>query len=375
MSDPPRPDSEDADAAVAGGGAAKPAPVDLGELPADSLAAVALDGEFAPPPSAVGPAPASEPTPPPSPELPEATQDSSPDAIAALRARPSYVFFGVLAALSLILDIGSKAWAEVELSKRTLDSPSIVMVPDHLMFTLAYNRGGAWGLLHDASENVRRPFFLAVSVLAIAFIVSLYSRLAPGQRALKWGLPMVLGGALGNLSDRIIRSSVVDFIDYRANWIEAMNRGIARVSKGWAITDHWPTFNVADIFICIGVGLMAVDMITSRRKPEKKLAAVIDAPASPAAEAPVDVAAAEGGAPGEAPPVDAAAAEAGAPGEAPAVVEPGDAAASSATNDSQAAGADAAADASAGDLEPGEGEAGAEETATTAEREESEAPA
>jgi signal peptidase II len=44
-----------------------------------------------------------------------------------------------------------------------------------------------------------------------------------------------------------------------------MNGLIARVYRGWAITDHWPTFNVADISICIGVGLMAVDMFTSKR--------------------------------------------------------------------------------------------------------------
>jgi signal peptidase II len=180
--------------------------------------------------------------------------------------RPSFVFFGVLAAVALILDVSSKAWAELALTRRSVLSPSITLVHDHLHLTLAYNKGGAWGLLQTASEQVRRPFFLLVSVLAIAFIVSLYGRLLPGQRALKWGLPLVLGGALGNLSDRITRSSVVDFIDYRAKWIESMNSAIAHSVPTWAVTDHWPTFNVADIAICIGVGLMAVDMFTSRRR-------------------------------------------------------------------------------------------------------------
>jgi signal peptidase II len=152
------------------------------------------------------------------------------------------------------------------LSRRTLLDPSIVLVRDHLQLTLAYNKGGAWGLLQTASEEVRKPFFLFVSVLAIGFIVSLYGRLLPGQRALKWGLPLVLGGALGNLSDRITRSSVVDFIDYRADWIQSMNGFIAKYASNWSITDHWPTFNVADIAICIGVGLMGVDMFTSRRR-------------------------------------------------------------------------------------------------------------
>ena len=179
--------------------------------------------------------------------------------------RPTFLFLGVVAAISLLADVTSKAWAEIVLSRRTLVDPAIVLIPDHLSFTLARNRGGAWGLLENASEMVRRPFFLLVSGLAIAFIVSLYGRLGSGQRALKWGLPLVLGGALGNLSDRIIRSSVIDFIDFRANWVESMNRAIFKVVHGWGVTDHWPTFNVADVSICVGVGLMALDMFVSKR--------------------------------------------------------------------------------------------------------------
>lgn len=184
---------------------------------------------------------------------------------AAVTQRPRFMFFGTVAAISLLLDITTKAWAEITLTARPAHEPSIIVLPEHLTFTLAYNKGGAWGLLQDSSEMVRLPFFLAVSVLAILFIVSLYGKLVPGQVALKWGLPLVLGGALGNLSDRITRSSVIDFIDYRAEWVLSMNQAIAKVAKGWALTDHWPTFNVADISICIGVGLMAVDMFTSRR--------------------------------------------------------------------------------------------------------------
>ena len=185
-------------------------------------------------------------------------------------ARPSFLFFGVVAAVSLVADVTSKAWAEMVLSKRTLLDPAIVLIKDHLSLTLAYNKGGAWGLLQNSSEVVRRPFFLLVSGLAIAFIVSLYGRLVVGQRALKWGLPLVLGGALGNLSDRIVRSSVIDFIDFRADWIESMNHGIGKLAHGWGITDHWPTFNVADVSICVGVGLMALDMFLSKRGTEAR---------------------------------------------------------------------------------------------------------
>jgi signal peptidase II len=180
-------------------------------------------------------------------------------------ARPTFRFFGIVAAVSLVLDVSTKAWAEITLMQQNALPRTIELVKEHLAFTLAYNPGGAWGLFQHHSEYVRRPFFLLVSLLAIAFIINLYGRLTPGQRALKWGLPLVLGGALGNLSDRIVRSNVIDFIDYQANWIEQMNRMVAKVVKGWSVTNHWPTFNVADIAICVGVGLMAVDMFTARR--------------------------------------------------------------------------------------------------------------
>ncbi len=160
------------------------------------------------------------------------------------RPNASYAFLVLVSLATLAADIGSKTWAEQRLD----GYPGIVEVwKNHLAFILARNRGGAWGILQSTSENVRRPFFLLVSVAAIAFIMTLYRRLQPHQRALKWGLPLVLGGALGNVFDRIRYGHVIDFID-------------AHVGE-----HHWPTFNVADVAICVGVGLMAVDMFTSKR--------------------------------------------------------------------------------------------------------------
>jgi signal peptidase II len=228
------------------------APVGPLEPPVDPLAATALASPAAPQP---GPAASPPVEPAPAPEPPQ----------------PTFLFFGIVAAVSLLADVSTKAWAEITLSRRNPMEPTIELIKDHLGFTLAYNPGGAWGLFQHHSEYIRRPFFLLVSLLAIAFIINLYGRLTAGQRALKWGLPLVLGGALGNLSDRIVRSNVIDFIDYQAQWIESMNRMVAKVQKGWIVTDHWPTFNVADIAICVGVGLMAVDMFTSRRGASSSL--------------------------------------------------------------------------------------------------------
>jgi signal peptidase II len=181
-------------------------------------------------------------------ELPAPPVPPPIDAVPAAPKQPSLIFLGLVAVLSLASDIASKTWAEKHLD----GFPGIVNVwKDHIAFILAKNKGGAWGLLQGTTENVRRPFFLLVSVAAIAFIMTLYRRLLPTQKALKWGLPLVLGGALGNVFDRIRYGHVIDFID-----VHVVIRGRDH---------HWPTFNVADIAICVGVGLMAVDMFTSKR--------------------------------------------------------------------------------------------------------------
>jgi signal peptidase II len=204
--------------------------------------------------------------------------------------RPSRAFLLVVATVSLVADVASKLWAE-----KALDGyPGFVsVVDDHLMFILAKNKGGAWGLLQGQNENVRRPFFLLVSVAAIAFIMTLYRRLTPRQHALRWGLPLVLGGALGNVFDRVRYGHVIDFIDYRAEWVRSMNAFVAKYVQGHYVTDHWPTFNIADVAICVGVGLMAVDMFTSRRGAPELVHAVA-APAVPAeASAPAEASSTE----------------------------------------------------------------------------------
>ena len=186
------------------------------------------------------------------------------------RRRLGLVMFVTLAGVSLILDLVSKSWAERALTRRGPLDSSITVVKDHLWFALAYNKGGAWGLGNNVSDVVRRPFFIVVSIAAIFFIVSLYRKLHDHQWALKWGLPLVLGGALGNLADRIVRTGVVDFIQYRAEWVGTMNSIIHSIFSTWLVVEYWPTFNVADISICIGVGLMAIDMFTSKKHQQSQ---------------------------------------------------------------------------------------------------------
>ncbi len=172
---------------------------------------------------------------------------ASADAEPAYHASMTFLF--VVAAVNLVLDVASKQWIKAYFEDPSNERQKIVVVDGVAQLIYATNKGGAWGILQGEHEALRRPFFLVVSVAAIVFIVSLYRKLAKEQLALKWGLPLVLGGAIGNLVDRVLYGSVIDFID-------------VYITSGGA-EKHWPTFNVADIAICIGVGLMAVDMFTS----------------------------------------------------------------------------------------------------------------
>jgi len=183
---------------------------------------------------------------------------SSPEPSKAVGRGGSYTFLVITTVISLAADLATKHWAkdyfEGAGSKPGLRKMEII--DGVLSLILAKNQGGAWGLFQNENEALRRPFFLIVSVAAIIFIVSLYRKLHPGQTALKWGLPLVLGGALGNFIDRIRFGYVIDFIDVYFKW--------------WDF--HWPTFNVADIAICVGVGLMAIDMFSTRKDAAGKQA-------------------------------------------------------------------------------------------------------
>lgn len=166
--------------------------------------------------------------------------------------KPSIPFLVVVTIVSAAADLSSKWWAKAMLSGADKSKPrSITVIQNHFDFIYTLNPGGAWSFLRSLPENIRRPFFLFVSSAAIVFIISVYQRLHRDQWAMRWGLPLALGGAIGNLVDRIRYGSVIDFID----WFT--------IYKGREM--HWPTFNVADVAIVAGVVLMALDTFSGRR--------------------------------------------------------------------------------------------------------------
>jgi signal peptidase II len=124
------------------------------------------------------------------------------------------------------------------------------VLEDYWHFRYVENPGAAWGLFGNLPEGARQTFFHVVSLAALAFILSMYWKLEPGQRMVQLALALVTGGALGNYVDRLLRGYVIDFIDW--HW---------RNQPGM----RWPTFNVADAAICVGVALMLLDSFRVRR--------------------------------------------------------------------------------------------------------------
>ena len=134
-------------------------------------------------------------------------------------------------------------------------APKAPVVFSESFFRLRYaeNPGAAWGLFRSLPENVRGPLFHLVSIGAVLLISFYFSRLTgdPNERWAYFGLPLVLGGALGNYIDRLARGFVVDFLE--AHWYDKA---------------AWPSFNIADSAICIGVGMLVIDSIVRREKKQ-----------------------------------------------------------------------------------------------------------
>ena len=125
----------------------------------------------------------------------------------------------------------------------------LVVIPDFFSFTLAYNKGAAFSFLSSAG-GWQRWFFMAIAAGVSAVLVGWLARLEGKQTMQAAALTLILGGAVGNLIDRAFLGHVIDFIlvHYKREWF-------------------FPAFNIADIGITVGAGLMILDMILH---PESK---------------------------------------------------------------------------------------------------------
>lgn len=116
-----------------------------------------------------------------------------------------------------------------------------------LSLTRVHNSGAAFGLLATLPPNLREPFFFLVPAFVLAIIFFVIYRLREHQAMSAQALALIVGGAFGNLADRIRLGFVIDFVDVHWN-------------NGW----HFPAFNVADAAITFGVALLLLGMLQEK---------------------------------------------------------------------------------------------------------------
>jgi signal peptidase II len=114
------------------------------------------------------------------------------------------------------------------------------------------NTGGAFGIFGGEKGGLGSILFVVVSLVAIGAIVFLFLKIKENEKTLAFSFSLILSGAAGNLIDRLRYGEVVDFLDFHL--------------AGY----HWPAFNVADSAICIGIGLMALELLKGERKKSIK---------------------------------------------------------------------------------------------------------
>jgi signal peptidase II len=127
---------------------------------------------------------------------------------------------------------------KIAMSERLLYGQS-EPITTYFNLVMVYNKGAAFSFLSD-QPGWQRYFFTGVSVIASVFILWMLKR-NPDQRLFCWALALILGGAIGNLIDRVAYGHVIDFLDFHVH--------------GW----HWPAFNVADSAITVGAILFVLD--------------------------------------------------------------------------------------------------------------------
>ena len=124
---------------------------------------------------------------------------------------------------------------------------AVTVIPNIFSIVHVRNTGAAFGIGANAESQVVPLLLNSGAILVFLIVVASALRTPLSDRTLQIGLHLILGGAIGNLVDRFRFGYVVDFLDF------------------YVRDHHWPAFNVADSAICIGIGLLFLDM---RRKPQ-----------------------------------------------------------------------------------------------------------
>jgi signal peptidase II len=148
------------------------------------------------------------------------------------------------AAAIFVLDRASKWIVERYVSF----SDDYRVIPGLFDIVRSQNRGVAFGILNDSTASWRTLLLLAVSLAAVGLVAGILWKAQRMERLTLWGLASILGGAAGNVFDRLVYGQVTDFLELYVGQY------------------HWPTFNLADSAIVVGSGLFLIDALRSKRQ-------------------------------------------------------------------------------------------------------------
>ena len=155
-----------------------------------------------------------------------------------------YRFFGLAFLIGLILDQATKR----SIVERFYYAERLEVIPGFFDLTHVRNPGGAFSFFADGPLEWRMAFFVGATLLALVLLTIFLVRHEGQDRLIPLALGLVMAGAVGNLIDRIAYGEVIDFLDVHL-W------------GGYT----WPTFNVADSAIVLGVGLLIFDVFLAER--------------------------------------------------------------------------------------------------------------
>lgn len=141
-------------------------------------------------------------------------------------------------------------------------SVPVVIVPGFFNLMYSRNRGGLFGYFAGLDEPWRLGLLTVFPIAAIVIIALFLAKTDEPDRSTLFGLSLILGGAVGNLIDRVVRGEVIDFFDAYASHPRVTSWLIDRFG-----TAHWPTFNVADSAIVVGAFLLLLDIVRPERRP------------------------------------------------------------------------------------------------------------
>ena len=147
--------------------------------------------------------------------------------------------------------------SERDLLERRLDLRPIDVFESWFQLRYTQNPGAAFSFLAGVHGPWRTLFFHIITIAALIFIFSTYRKLRDDQRWMQISLALLLGGALGNGIDRALRSYVIDFIAWHINDSTWSN-------PAWR---HWPTFNIADCGVSVGLAMLVLAMFFQKDSP------------------------------------------------------------------------------------------------------------